>query len=277
MAMPRHVLLSTDQPGFASAWERALAAHGLAVVRCTPDELAERAASSAAVIIDAGSRAYDEDELLTAAGHVRATGAVLVVHVAPRGPLATVDDVVHELAFGLIARAEADIVHIAASIARRVDRGRARRFEFVTLAAHERALLAIIGDGRALLLPRPVAENDDGGEIVSITLTDDAAAATLALASGMTITLRAADVVPTELPSQSTMASLPIDGMRLGNRLRELRREAGLTQAELARRTGIHRPNIARVEAGRHTPSLETLARLASAIGVATTRVLSED
>ena len=67
MAMPRHVLLSTDQPGFASAWERALAAHGLAVVRCTPDELAERAASSAAVIIDAGSRAYDEDELLTAA------------------------------------------------------------------------------------------------------------------------------------------------------------------------------------------------------------------
>jgi DNA-binding XRE family transcriptional regulator len=277
MAMPRHVLLSTDQPGFASAWERALAAHGLAVVRCAPDELAERAASSAAVIIDAGSRAYDEDELLTAAGHVRATGAVLVVHVAPRGPLAAVDDVVHELAFGLIARSDADIVHIAASIARRVDRGRARRFEFVTLAAHERALLAIIGDGRALLLPRPVAENDDGGEIVSITLTDDAAAATLALASGLTITLRAADVVPTELPSQSTMASLPIDGMRLGNRLRELRREAGLTQAELARRTGIHRPNIARVEAGRHTPSLETLARLASAIGVATTRVLSED
>jgi DNA-binding XRE family transcriptional regulator len=275
--MPRHVLLSTDQPGFASAWERALADHGLTVVTCAPDELGDRAPLSAAVVLDAGARAYDEDELLTAAGFVRASGAVLVVQVAPRGTLSVVDDVVHELACGLVARSDADIAHLAASIARRVDRTRSRRFEFVTLAPRDRALLAIIGDGRALLLPRPVAEEDDGGEIVSIALTEDAAAATLSLASGATITLRASDVVPTELPSQSTMAALPIDGARLGNRLRELRREAGLTQAELARRTGIHRPNIARVEAGRHTPSLETLARLASAIGVATTRVLSED
>ncbi|MCA9606566.1 MAG: helix-turn-helix transcriptional regulator [Myxococcales bacterium] len=67
-----------------------------------------------------------------------------------------------------------------------------------------------------------------------------------------------------------------VDGVRLGQRIRELRLAAGLTQAELARRTGIHRPNIARVEAGRHTPSLETLARLASAIGVPTTAVLDE-
>ena len=70
---------------------------------------------------------------------------------------------------------------------------------------------------------------------------------------------------------------ITIDGARLGARLREVRVAAGLTQAELARRTGIHRPNIARVEAGRHTPSLETLARLASAIGVPTTSVLAEE
>jgi transcriptional regulator with XRE-family HTH domain len=69
-------------------------------------------------------------------------------------------------------------------------------------------------------------------------------------------------------------ADIAIDGEKLGARLRELRLAAGLTQAELARRTGIHRPNIARVEAGRHTPSLETLARIANAIGVSTTHVL---
>jgi DNA-binding XRE family transcriptional regulator len=86
--------------------------------------------------------------------------------------------------------------------------------------------------------------------------------------------LRAASLAPHE-PGTNGSSALPIDGARLGARLRELRVEAGLTQAELARRTGIHRPNIARVEAGRHTPSLETLARLASAIGVPTTRVLT--
>jgi DNA-binding XRE family transcriptional regulator len=70
------------------------------------------------------------------------------------------------------------------------------------------------------------------------------------------------------------LALSSIDGTKLGARIRELRLAANLTQAELARRTGIHRPNIARVEAGRHTPSLETLARLAAAIGVPTASVL---
>lgn len=53
----------------------------------------------------------------------------------------------------------------------------------------------------------------------------------------------------------------------IGQRLREARKRRGLTQVEMARRTGIHQPNIARLEAGRHTPALETLERLATAIG----------
>ncbi|MBX3275775.1 MAG: helix-turn-helix transcriptional regulator [Sandaracinaceae bacterium] len=92
----------------------------------------------------------------------------------------------------------------------------------------------------------------------------------------MTLTTDAV-VKKSQLAQKSNGAShapVGIDGVRLGQRIRELRLAAGLTQAELARRTGIHRPNIARVEAGRHTPSLETLARLASAIGVPTTAVL---
>ena len=107
--------------------------------------------------------------------------------------------------------------------------------------------------------------------MTSITLADDATEVCLELASGKAFRLQALSL------SASAHGDIPIDGARLGARLRELRLEAGLTQAELARRTGIHRPNIARVEAGRHTPSLETLARLATAIGVPTTRVLSQD
>ena len=94
------------------------------------------------------------------------------------------------------------------------------------------------------------------------------------LASGVNLLLTAGALAPTETLGGS---QIPLDGERLGKRLRQLRLEAGLTQAELARRTGIHRPNIARVEAGRHTPSLETLSRLATAIGVPATRVLAED
>ncbi|MCB9601402.1 MAG: helix-turn-helix transcriptional regulator [Sandaracinus sp.] len=153
-----------------------------------------------------------------------------------------------------------------------MDRG--KRFEFVTVAPDDEDVLAILGDGQSVLLKRPLAAQDDGTEVVGITLSDDAASATLELASGSTVELDVATVAPAQ---GGANGAIPIDGARLGARLRELRLSAGLTQAELARRTGIHRPNIARVEAGRHTPSLETLARLATAIGVPTTRVLAAD
>ena len=136
-------------------------------------------------------------------------------------------------------------------------------------------VLAILGDGHSVLLRRPVHNLDDGSEVVAIALEEDASVAILELESGTTLSLQASALAPAETPAPG--GGVPIDGARLGARLRELRLEAGLTQAELARRTGIHRPNIARVEAGRHTPSLETLSRLAGAIGIPTTRVLSED
>jgi transcriptional regulator with XRE-family HTH domain len=44
--------------------------------------------------------------------------------------------------------------------------------------------------------------------------------------------------------------------------------QAGITQTELAERTGIKRPNIARIEAGKHRPSLDTLEKIAEALNL---------
>lgn len=49
------------------------------------------------------------------------------------------------------------------------------------------------------------------------------------------------------------------------NAVRELREAAGLSQAELARRSGVAQPNIAAYEAGRRSASPEMIARLHSA------------
>jgi transcriptional regulator with XRE-family HTH domain len=46
------------------------------------------------------------------------------------------------------------------------------------------------------------------------------------------------------------------------------RTEHGLTQTKLAEMLGMRQPNIARLEAGEHTPTLETLSRLSSALGI---------
>ena len=45
-----------------------------------------------------------------------------------------------------------------------------------------------------------------------------------------------------------------------------LRKKMGYTQEDISKATGIARPNIARIESGRNTPTLEVLTKLACAL-----------
>lgn len=280
--MSKSVVLLTDRPGFEETWRPVLSRAGLSAQRADLDQLGTRLREGGLALIDAGCDVFDEDELLATVGLCRAARMTCAVALPSAETFAGIDELLEDLSPGLVVRAARDMDRVAITLARRADRERSKRFEYVTVSPRPSELLAILADGSALLLPRPVSDEDDGSEVASITLGPAAESALLALSTGREITLRAADVAPhgatngsrPSVPPLNGQNPIAIDGARLGARLRELRVAAGLTQAELARRTGIHRPNIARVEAGRHTPSLETLARLASAIGVPTTSVL---
>ncbi|MEW6155185.1 MAG: helix-turn-helix transcriptional regulator [Actinomycetota bacterium] len=56
--------------------------------------------------------------------------------------------------------------------------------------------------------------------------------------------------------------------IELGRRVRQLREAADITQAELAARVGTSQSAIARLEAGGGSPKLDTLDRVAHALGV---------
>lgn len=47
----------------------------------------------------------------------------------------------------------------------------------------------------------------------------------------------------------------------------EIGLEKGLSQMELAKRTGMHRSNICRIESGRQNISIDTLIRIFDALG----------
>jgi len=51
-------------------------------------------------------------------------------------------------------------------------------------------------------------------------------------------------------------------------RLADVRRAAGLTQEQLAEKSHVHRVTIARIETGVAVPKVDTLERLAVALGV---------
>lgn len=63
---------------------------------------------------------------------------------------------------------------------------------------------------------------------------------------------------------------------RLGQRLRGLREEAGLTVTELARQAGLSRRFLTETEAGRANPSVASLVRLAEALGATPAGLLPE-
>lgn len=54
---------------------------------------------------------------------------------------------------------------------------------------------------------------------------------------------------------------------QLAVKVRKLREKAGLTQTELAQLMGSTQPAIARLEAGGGNPNIETLNKMAGAIG----------
>ena len=54
---------------------------------------------------------------------------------------------------------------------------------------------------------------------------------------------------------------------RMGERIRQLRTERGISQVELAEMTGLIQPHIVRIEQGRYSVGLDTLQAIAKALG----------
>jgi transcriptional regulator with XRE-family HTH domain len=65
-------------------------------------------------------------------------------------------------------------------------------------------------------------------------------------------------------------------GRHFGNRLREARVEAGLSQSELEELSGIPKARLSRYENGHVEPSIQTLARLARALNVSEASLLGD-
>lgn len=51
-------------------------------------------------------------------------------------------------------------------------------------------------------------------------------------------------------------------------RLRQIRKEKGMNQESLAAAIGMSQSNISEIENGRHNPTLDTLTKIADALGV---------
>ena len=62
----------------------------------------------------------------------------------------------------------------------------------------------------------------------------------------------------------------------IANRIREARKMAGLSQAQVAKMLGIHRPSVSEIEAGNRSVSAQEMAKLAEFFDVSTSWLMGE-
>lgn len=157
-----------------------------------------------------------------------------------------------------------------ADIGRALD---ARRIIDVTFVASSRVLSFTFGDGCRNSVPLSAPAWADGSSVEEITLLFDGSAASMLQSSGnrfevlWDFVLHWADEDYEYHRGRPDASRSREEAARwVAGRVRAQREKRQLTQQELADLTGIRRPNIARLERGRHAASLETLERLAAAL-----------
>lgn len=131
--------------------------------------------------------------------------------------------------------------------------------------------LVTFDSGKEYSFARSLLECDDGTDVVMVRVDSKRFFFNVTQASGNKYE------VPWDRVLYEAEASYPYyrrNKARIGGsqavagQIRKLRKAKGLTQAELARAAGILRPNLSRIEAGKHRSTLETLEKLAAALKV---------
>lgn len=65
--------------------------------------------------------------------------------------------------------------------------------------------------------------------------------------------------------------------MTIGEKIKEIRKEKNMTQKELAQRLNVSQANLAQYENGRRNPKLATVQKIADALEVAVSRLLTQE
>ena len=127
------------------------------------------------------------------------------------------------------------------------------------------AFRVALENGQILLLQRPIPE-DDLTEVMDVYIEGDGEVFTVIQVSGNEFSVPW-DVVQSLATGKTGDQNTEI-GKRIGYRVRALRKQRGLTQDQLAKMASVKRPNISRLEAGKHVPGIILIQRLADCFQV---------
>jgi DNA-binding XRE family transcriptional regulator len=156
------------------------------------------------------------------------------------------------------------------SLAHKVSTDVAARIWAASYDPKRDAFRVSLENGKLFLLQR--IPEDDHSEVLEVYIEGDGEVFTVLQASGNEFSVPW-DVIQTIAIGKKRADNTEI-GERIGQRVKALRKKYGLTQNQLAKMSGVKRPNISRLEAGTHVPGILLIERLAESLQVKTSDLI---
>jgi len=135
------------------------------------------------------------------------------------------------------------------------------------------AFRVALENGKILLLQRPIPE-DDHSEVLDVYIEGDGEVFTVIQLSGNEFSVPW-DVVQSLATGMTGDQNTEI-GKRIGKRVKAFREQRGLTQEQLAKMAKVKRPNISRLEAGKHAPGIIFIQRIADCLQVKISELIAD-
>lgn len=155
-----------------------------------------------------------------------------------------------------------------------------KRLEKVDYLEKERVFACTFKNGSAYFLSRKDIPEDDGSSIKKYVIEKDAYYFTVRLKSGKEYLVLwdfILHICEEKYEFHRSKKIESISSIEIGKRIKEVRDRKALRQVDLAKKTGILRANIARIESGTHKPSLETLERISGALDIPVADLLNKE
>lgn len=152
-----------------------------------------------------------------------------------------------------------------------------KKLEKVVYLEQENVFACTFKNRKTYFLPRKDIPDDDGTKIKNLEIDEDGYHFTVYLESGSkyeAVWDFIRYICDEKYEYHRNKATEGISSEDIGARICQIRELKKFTQEDLAKKTKILRANIARIESGKHYPSLETLEKIAESLEVPVVKIL---
>lgn len=159
-----------------------------------------------------------------------------------------------------------------------IDSDMEKKFDKITYLEQENVFACTFRNNEIFFLNRKDISDDDGTEIKNCVIDKDGYLFVVNLASGKKYEIvwdfvRA--ICDEKYEYHKSKQRAHVSSKVIGDKISKIRKLKKIKQEDLAKKSGILRANISRIEGGKHSPSLETLEKIADALKVPVFRLLT--